>query len=103
MCTMWHVDKYRITFKLVISSRRISRGPAVEKHYCKVYERPTLVSVWLVHRASPSQVTPTAAQDAYVEVMVKTQSACNSTVEDNRHGNVHFHILNATGYYLPLQ
>jgi len=29
---VWHVDKYKITFKLVINSRRISRGPAVEKH-----------------------------------------------------------------------
>ena len=27
MCTVWHVDKYKITFKLVISSRSISRGP----------------------------------------------------------------------------
>ena len=27
VCTMWHVDKYKITFKLVINSRRISRGP----------------------------------------------------------------------------
>ena len=27
MCTVWHVDKYKITFKLVINSRRISRGP----------------------------------------------------------------------------
>jgi len=27
MCTMWHVDKYKITFKLVINSTRISRGP----------------------------------------------------------------------------
>jgi len=26
MSTVWHVDKYKITFKLVISSRRISRG-----------------------------------------------------------------------------
>jgi len=26
MCTVWHVDKYKITFKLVINSR-ISRGP----------------------------------------------------------------------------
>ena len=25
--TVWHVDKYKITFKLVINSRRISRGP----------------------------------------------------------------------------
>jgi len=24
MCTVWHVDKYKITFKLVINSRRIS-------------------------------------------------------------------------------
>ena len=38
MCTVWHVDKYKITFKLVINSRRISRGPVsgrgpvVEKH-----------------------------------------------------------------------
>jgi len=40
MCTVWHVDKYKITFKLVINSRRTSRGqdpvpgrgPAVEKH-----------------------------------------------------------------------
>jgi len=33
MYTVWHVDKYKITFKLVINSRRISRGPAVEKHW----------------------------------------------------------------------
>ena len=26
-CTVWHVDKYKITFKLLINSRRISRGP----------------------------------------------------------------------------
>ena len=32
ICTVWHVDKYKVTFKLVINSRRISRGPAVEKH-----------------------------------------------------------------------
>ena len=29
MCTVWHVDKYKITFKLVINSRRISRGPGI--------------------------------------------------------------------------
>jgi len=29
MCTVWHVDKYKITFKLVINSRRISRGPVI--------------------------------------------------------------------------
>jgi len=28
MYTVWHVDKYKITFKLVINSRKISRGPA---------------------------------------------------------------------------
>jgi len=27
MRTVWHVDKYKIRFKLVINSRRISRGP----------------------------------------------------------------------------
>jgi len=27
MFTVWHVEKYNITFKLVINSRRISRGP----------------------------------------------------------------------------
>ena len=38
MYTVWHVDKYKITFKLVINSGRNSRGPvpgrgpAVEKH-----------------------------------------------------------------------
>ena len=49
ICTVWHVDKYKITIKLVINSRRISRGPywcegpvrgrgpAVEKHYIKAY------------------------------------------------------------------
>jgi len=50
MFTVWHVDKYKITFKLVINSRRISRspvylmpgpgtgrGPVVEKHW----SRPT--------------------------------------------------------------
>jgi len=31
MCTVWHVDKYKITLKLVINSRRTSRGPTVEK------------------------------------------------------------------------
>jgi len=37
MCTVWHIDKYTITFKLVINSRRISRclvqllpGPGTE-------------------------------------------------------------------------
>jgi len=25
--TVWHVDKYKITLKLIINSRRISRGP----------------------------------------------------------------------------
>jgi len=29
MCTVWHVDKYKITFKLVINSRRTSRGPVL--------------------------------------------------------------------------
>jgi len=24
---VWHVDKYKITFKLIINSRRISHGP----------------------------------------------------------------------------
>ena len=54
MCTVWHVDKYKITFKLVIKSRRISRGPvagrgpAVEKHcfshlqYLCVLQEPRL-------------------------------------------------------------
>ena len=37
MCTVWYVDKYKITFKLVIHSRRISRGPVpVEKHCPKL-------------------------------------------------------------------
>ena len=27
MCTVWHVDKYKITLKLVINPRRTSRGP----------------------------------------------------------------------------
>ena len=27
MCTVWHVNKYKITFKLFINSRRNSRGP----------------------------------------------------------------------------
>jgi len=27
MCAVWHVDKYKITFELVINSRRIYRGP----------------------------------------------------------------------------
>ena len=27
MYTVWHVDRYKITFKLVINSRRISSGP----------------------------------------------------------------------------
>jgi len=35
MYTVWHADKHKITFKLVINSRRISRGPSVEKHWCK--------------------------------------------------------------------
>ena len=38
MCTVWHVDKYKITFKLLINSRRISRGPAVEKHWSSAPE-----------------------------------------------------------------
>jgi len=43
MCTVWPVDKYKITFKLGISSRRISRGPAVEKRCFDVLEcRATL-------------------------------------------------------------
>jgi len=46
MCTVWHVDKYKITFNLIINSRRIlaawynlcqglvpGRGLAVEKHW----------------------------------------------------------------------
>jgi len=37
MCTVWHVDKYEMTFKLVINSRRISRGPAVDKHCCTLF------------------------------------------------------------------
>jgi len=53
MCTVWHADKYKITFKLVINSRRISRGPvpgrgpAVEKHWFRAFwrrdESPVLV------------------------------------------------------------
>jgi hypothetical protein len=39
MCTVWHVDKYKITFKLVIdywSQGPVpGRGPAVEKHCCR--------------------------------------------------------------------
>ena len=27
MCKVWHVDKYEITLKLIINSRRIFRGP----------------------------------------------------------------------------
>ena len=33
MCRGWHVDKYKITLKLVINSRRIFRGPVVQKHW----------------------------------------------------------------------
>jgi len=33
MCTVWHVHIYKIKFKLIINSRRTSRGPAVEKHW----------------------------------------------------------------------
>ena len=39
MCRVWHADKYKIAFKLVINSMRISRGPvpdrgpAAEKHW----------------------------------------------------------------------
>jgi len=29
MCTVLHVDKYKIALKLVINSRRISRGPVL--------------------------------------------------------------------------
>jgi len=29
MCMVWHVDKYKITFKLFINSRRISSRPAI--------------------------------------------------------------------------
>ena len=48
MCTVWHVDKYKIRIKLVISSIEYlaarykycqgyvpRRGPAVEKHLCR--------------------------------------------------------------------
>jgi len=27
MCTVWHVDRYKITFELFINYRKISRGP----------------------------------------------------------------------------
>jgi len=30
MCTVWHADKYKITFKLVINSRRISRPGIID-------------------------------------------------------------------------
>ena len=54
MCTVWRVDKYKITFKLVINSRRISRGPvsgrgpAVEKHWFRpnAFGRPCRSSSW---------------------------------------------------------
>ena len=36
MYTVWHVDKYKVTFKLVISSKRISRDPTVEKQCSRV-------------------------------------------------------------------
>ena len=39
MRTVWHV-KCKITFKLVINSRRICRGPAVEKHWLIISHRP---------------------------------------------------------------
>jgi len=29
MCTVWHVDKYKITFKLVINSRRFPSRPGI--------------------------------------------------------------------------
>jgi len=35
MCTVWHVDKYKITFKLFIKSRRIPRGPVLEEHWSR--------------------------------------------------------------------
>jgi hypothetical protein len=57
---MWHDDKYKITFKLVISSRRIFRGSAllipgpvpgrglaVEKHCSGVPPYPVTEAVWI--------------------------------------------------------
>jgi len=43
MYMMWQVDKYKTTFKLVTSSRRIFRGPAVEKH---CYRELLRVELW---------------------------------------------------------
>ena len=55
MYKVWHVDKYKITFKLVINSRRISRGPvpgrgpAVEKHCPRVIEWSALQDSGYLH------------------------------------------------------
>ena len=38
---MWRVDKYKITVKLVINSRRIPHGSAVEKHCFREVVSPT--------------------------------------------------------------
>jgi len=37
MCAVWDIDRYKITFKLVINSRIISRGPAFKKHWSKAW------------------------------------------------------------------
>jgi len=53
MCTVWNVDKYTITFKLIINSRRISRGPvpglgpAVEKHWSRLFVAQFLFTLHL--------------------------------------------------------
>jgi len=67
MCTVRHVDKYKITFKLVINSRRNSRGPvpdrgpAVEKNYFKLYS-PSNLALILPHSVRISEQTAIISQ-----------------------------------------
>jgi len=56
MCTMWHVDKYKITFKLVINSRRISRGPVQLMATGYGQDGPVIDSRWgEIFRTCPGQ------------------------------------------------
>ena len=50
MCTVWHVDKYKITFKLVINARRKSRGPAVEKRRSRKLVSEEALAHWKLLR-----------------------------------------------------
>ena len=44
MYTVWHVDRYKITFKLVINSRRTSRGPVYYRPVFRYY-RPVCLNL----------------------------------------------------------